>query len=74
VQAHGYFGTELSDAFNLRRTMFSVTTDPATASKFGSTVFRGTVPVNQLFKQTIPGAGESEYLLPHGSNSFYLIK
>ena len=73
VQAHGEFGTELSEAFGLRRTFMSVTTDPDVARRFaGNTgrVFEAYIPKSQLIKQTLSGAGESEYLIRFGSGGF----
>ncbi|MFZ6721382.1 carbohydrate-binding protein [Undibacterium sp. Ji49W] len=70
VQAHGAFGTELKQSFGLDKTLISVTTDPAQAAYFsrGGTIFSGYVPKSLLLEQTLPGAGESEYLLKHGTN------
>jgi filamentous hemagglutinin len=70
VQAHGAFGTELPQAFNLDRTFISVTTDPDVAKYFsqGGTVYSGQVPKSQLIQQTLDGAGESEWLLRNGSD------
>jgi filamentous hemagglutinin len=48
--------------------MISVTTDPATAKIFAGpdgTVFSAVVPPSILIPQTLEGAGESEYLIPH---------
>ena len=47
VQAHGAFGTELSQAFGLDRTFMSVTTDPDVARRFAGTggrVFEAYIP------------------------------
>ena len=73
VQAHGLFGTELSDAFGLKRTLMSVTTDLGTAERFAGLngrVFDAYIPRNQLIKQTLKGAGESEYLIKFGTGGF----
>ena len=35
---------------------------------FGNTVFSGKFPESEIIKQTIPGAGESEYLIRFGTN------
>lgn len=70
VQAHGAFGTELSPSFGLDKTLISVTTDPAQAAYFGQggTVYSGYVPRSSLIQQTLPGAGESEFLLRNGTD------
>lgn len=73
VQAHGAFGTEMSEAFDLRRTLMSVTTDPDVARRFAGTngrVFEAYIPRSQLIEQTLGGAGESEYLIRFGSGGF----
>ena len=73
VQAHGAFGTELSQAFGLDRTFMSVTTDPDVARRFartGGRVFEAYIPKSQLIKQTLSGAGESEYLIRFGLGGF----
>ncbi len=73
VQAHGAFGTEMSEAFELRRTLMSVTTDPDVARRFAGTngrVFEAYIPRSQLIEQTLGGAGESEYLIRFGSGGF----
>ena len=51
VQAHGAFGTELSQAFSLDRTLMSVTTDPNVARRFAGNkgrVFEAYVPKSQF--------------------------
>jgi RHS repeat-associated protein len=66
AQAHSAFGTEISQVG--RRSMISVTTDPAVAKMFagpGGSVFSATVHPATLIPQTLPGAGESEYLIAH---------
>ena len=65
AQAHGAFGREISQ-FGLR-SMISFTTDPNTAISFanGESVFQTTVPVENAIQQTLPGAGELEWLLLH---------
>ena len=73
VQAHGAFGTELSQAFELDRTFMSVTTDPEVANRFAGTkgqVYEAYIPESQLIKQTLSDAGESEYLIKFGSGGF----
>jgi hypothetical protein len=66
VEAHGAFGTELSQVGS--RSMFSVTTDPTVAKYFagpGGRVFSAVVPRSVLLPQTLDGAGESEFLIRH---------
>ncbi len=73
VQAHGAFGTELSQAFGLDRTFMSVTTDPSVAHRFAGKngrVFDAYIPKSQLIEQTLRGAGESEYLIKFGTGGF----
>ncbi|MDD6070506.1 MAG: hypothetical protein PUC12_06785 [Clostridiales bacterium] len=73
AQAHGAFGTELSQAFGLDRTLMSVTTDIYVARRFAGDkgrVFEAYLPKSQLIKQTLSGAGESEYLIRFGSGGF----
>ena len=73
VQAHGMFGTELSQAFGLDRTLMSVTTDPNIARGFAGTngrVFEAYIHKSQLIKQTLEGAGENEYLIKFGTGGF----
>lgn len=73
VEAHGAFGTELSQSFHLPRTLLSVTTDPAVAARFAGPlgrVFSATVPRSALLTQTLQGAGESEMLLRFGAGGF----
>lgn len=73
VQAHGAFGTEMTEAFELRRTLMSVTTDPDVAHRFAGTngrVFEAYIPRSQLIEQILDSAGESEYLIRFGSGGF----
>ena len=73
VQAHGAFGTELSQAFGLDRTFMSVTTDPDVARRFAGAngkVFEAYIPKSKLIEQTLGGAGESEYLIKFGAGGF----
>ena len=73
VQAHGAFGTELSQAFGLDRTFMSVTTDPDVARRFAGANgqdFEAYIPKSQLIEQTLGGAGESEYLIKFGAGGF----
>ena len=73
VQAHGAFGTELSQAFGLDRTFMSVTTEPDVARRFAGVngqVFEAYIPKSQLIEQTLGGAGESEYLIKFGAGGF----
>ena len=51
----------------------SVTTDPNVARKFAGVngrVFEAYIPKSRLIKQTLSGAGESEYLIRFGSGGF----
>ena len=73
VEAHGAFGTELSQAFRLDRTLMSVTTDASVAARFAGPagrVFSAVVPRSALIQQTLLGSGESEFLLRFGSGGF----
>ena len=73
VQAHAAFGTELEREFGLSRTFMSVTTDPNVAQMFageGGRVFEAWIPKSQLIKQTLSGAGESEFLIRLGAGGF----
>lgn len=76
VQAHGEFGSDLKSAFGIDRTMMSVTTDPEVAEYFAKfnnqngVIFEGYVPNSQLLPQTLPGAGESEYLIKYTAKGF----
>lgn len=66
VQAHGAFGTELN-VFG-QRSLVSTTTDPARATYFagqGGSVFQTNVLKAQTIPQTLTGATESEFLVPH---------
>ncbi|MDQ1817401.1 hypothetical protein RBA41_29250 [Massilia sp. CCM 9210] len=58
------------------KTFISVTTDPAQAAYFAreGTVYSGYVPRSTLLEQTLKGAGESEYLLTHGTDLLKPIK
>jgi RHS repeat-associated protein len=69
AQIHGLYGGELARDFNLERTLISVTSKPNVVDTFGSTIFQGSVPKSILIPQTIPGAGESEYLIRYGTNA-----
>ena len=73
VQAHGAFGTELSQAFGLDRRFMSVTTAPDVAHRFAGAngqVFEAYISKSQLIEQTLGGAGESEYLIKFGAGGF----
>ena len=66
AQAHGAFGTEMSQVGD--RSMISFTTDPDRARYFAGesgTVFTAQVPRSQVIPQTLEGAGESEVLIRH---------
>ena len=70
VQAHGSFGTELSQSFGMDRTMISVTSDRKVAEYFAGPqgiVIELQIPKSQLIPQTLPGANESEYLIVNGT-------
>lgn len=68
VQAHGEFGTEIN-VFG-QRSLISTTTDPARAAYFArqggsGSVFQANVLKAQAIPQTVTGATESEFLVPH---------
>jgi hypothetical protein len=66
AQAHGEFGTELSEIGE--RSMISFTTDPNVAKRFAGpngTVWTTQVSPDDVIVQTLPGAGESEVLVRH---------
>jgi hypothetical protein len=66
VQAHSAFGTEIS-VFG-PRSMTSFTTDPSIAASFAGRngiVISAEVPRTSVIFQTLPGANESEVLVPH---------
>ncbi len=70
VQAHGEFGTELSQSFGMDRSMISVSTDINTAINFAGkngVVYEIQIPKAYLIPQTIKDAGESEYLIINGT-------
>ena len=70
VQAHGEFGTELSKEFNMDRSMVSVSKERGVAERFAGehgTVYELQVPASQLIPQTLPGAGEGEFLIVNGT-------
>ena len=72
VQAHGSFGTELSQSFGMDRTMISVTSDRKVAEYFAGPqgiVIELQIPKSQLIPQTLPGANESEYLIVNGTKN-----
>ncbi|WP_328712356.1 DUF6531 domain-containing protein [Nocardia salmonicida] len=65
VQAHGEWGQEIGrDGFG-PRSMMSFTTDENVARRFGDTIYTALVPRSSIYPQTLPGAGESEVLIPH---------
>lgn len=72
AQAHAEFGTEMPSAFDLRRTLMSVTTDIREAERFanGGYIFEVDIPRSQLIEQTLSDAGESEYLIRFGAGGF----
>jgi RHS repeat-associated protein len=65
VQAHGAFGQEISEFGP--RSMISFSRDPNIAAYFahGGNVFSVTVPAGSAIGQTLPGAGEGEWLIMH---------
>jgi RHS repeat-associated protein len=66
VQAHSAFGTEIS-VFG-PRSMTSFTTDPSIAASYAGRngiVISAEVPRTSVIFQTLPGANESEVLIPH---------
>jgi hypothetical protein len=66
IQAHGAFGTEISQ-FG-QRSLISWTTDPSRAAYFAgpdSQVWTMTVPRADLIPQTLQEAGESEFFTVH---------
>ncbi|MFE1594947.1 DUF6531 domain-containing protein [Nocardia sp. NPDC058705] len=65
IQAHGEWGQEVGrDGFG-PRSMMSFTTDEDVARRFGDTIYTALVPRSSIHPQTLPGAGESEVLIPH---------
>lgn len=56
----------MSEAYAPRSVM-SFTTDPAIAKSFanGGTVYRATIEPSEGIRQSLPGAGESEVLIPN---------
>ncbi|WP_327349392.1 DUF6531 domain-containing protein [Streptomyces sp. NBC_01321] len=66
AHAHAEFGTDMQKAFGDRSVM-SFTTDPEVAKVFarGGPVYRAMINPSEGFWQTLPGAGESEVLIPH---------
>ncbi|WP_412740111.1 RHS repeat-associated core domain-containing protein [Krasilnikovia sp. MM14-A1259] len=66
VQAHGAFGTEMDEIGP--KSMISFTTDPAVAKIFAGpdgTIYVARLAPGQGIVQTMPGAGESEILVPN---------
>ncbi|MEK8020155.1 MAG: RHS repeat-associated core domain-containing protein, partial [Candidatus Parabeggiatoa sp.] len=79
VEAHGEFGIELARTFRLERTLLSVTIDPDIARFFanmpqGGKLYQARVPYSVLRPQTIPGAGEGEFLILFGYRGFNEIE
>jgi filamentous hemagglutinin len=74
VQAHGAFGQEIRRDFGLDRTLISTSTDRTIVDRFGGSIFQADVPDSMLIRQTLPGAGESEFLIRHGSSLFKQIQ
>lgn len=73
VQTHAAFGLEMPKAFELKRTLISVTTDPEVARYYAGQsgrVYEAFISKADLLKQTLYGAGESEYLIRLGKKGF----
>jgi RHS repeat-associated protein len=66
--------TEFPTEFGLDRTLISVSANRSTVDTFGNTYFQGILPKSLLIPQTLPGAGESEYLIRYGTNSFNKVR
>jgi large repetitive protein len=64
AQAHGLFGTELQQEYGPRSTI-SFTTNPDVAKIFGSQLYSATISPSEGIWQSLPGAGESEVLIPN---------
>ncbi|WP_414573235.1 putative Ig domain-containing protein [Nostoc sp. CCY 9925] len=69
AQVHGLYGVELPRDFKLDKTLISVTSESKVVNTFGSTIYQGSVPKSILIPQTLPDAGESEYLIRYGTNA-----
>ena len=65
---HSVMGTELPKEFGLDRTLISVTEDISNVSTFGNNRFQGVLSKSWLIPQTLPDAGEGEYLIRYGTN------
>ncbi|WP_206207917.1 RHS repeat-associated core domain-containing protein [Ahniella affigens] len=76
IEAHSSKGTELQREYGIPRTLMSVTTDPQVAATYAKdgNVFGGLVPRSELLKQTLEGAGESEYVIIGGTNRLSRVK
>jgi RHS repeat-associated protein len=66
--------TEFPSEFGLDRTLISVSADRSTVDTFGNTYFQGILPKSLLIPQTLPDAGESEYLIRYGTNSLKKVR
>ncbi|MFJ9482577.1 hypothetical protein ACIRRI_47770 [Streptomyces mirabilis] len=66
AHAHSEFGTEMQQAYGPRSVM-SFTTDPEVAKYFasGGPVYRAMIDPSEGIWQSLPGAGESEVLIPN---------
>ncbi|MEV6671809.1 hypothetical protein [Streptomyces sp. NPDC051162] len=66
AQAHSEFGTDMQKAYGPRSVM-SFTTDPEMAKYFarGGPVYRAMIHPSEGIWQSLPGAGESEVLIPN---------
>jgi filamentous hemagglutinin len=74
VQMHSKLGSELPKKYGIERTFISTSSDRNVVDIFGESIFQGDVPEDLVLPQTLPGAGESEYLIRHGSDLFTQIK
>ncbi|MET7972910.1 hypothetical protein ABZW44_07435 [Streptomyces mirabilis] len=66
AHAHSEFGTEMQQAYGPRSVM-SFTTEPEVAKYFasGGPVYRAVIDPSEGIWQSLPGAGESEVLIPN---------
>jgi hypothetical protein len=74
ARMHSARGTEFPTEFGLPRTLISVTDNSSQLSRFGDTHYQGILPKSTLIHQTLPGAGEGEFLIPYGTNGLIRIK
>jgi hypothetical protein len=64
AQAHGAFGTEISEFGP--RSLISFSLDRGVAQNFGDYIFEFKVPRSNIIPQTLPGANEAEVLIING--------